>query len=63
MPRVANETAAARLARDLRDLKERTRGLSIHSEQEAGALREALADLHRHVDLAILVSGKPAANA
>ena len=63
MPRVPNESAAARLARDMRDLKGRIRGLSIHSEQEANALREALDDLHAYVDLAILVREKSAADA
>ena len=61
MPRVLNETAAVHLARDLRELKQRIRGLNIHSEQEAADLREALADLHTYVELAIRVRSKPAA--
>ena len=63
MPRVTNETAAARLARDLRTLKSRIRGLSIHDQEEADALTEALADLDAYVQIAIRVSGKAAAGA
>ena len=64
MPRVQlNEAPARRLARDLRDLKQRFRGLSIHSDDEAAALREALAELNGYVEVAIAVRVKQAADA
>lgn len=64
MPRTQpDETAGLRLARELRDLKQRIRGLSITSEQEADTLRRALAELNQYVNLAIRVRVKPAADA
>ena len=51
-----HETAALRFARELRELTSRMRGLTVHTQEEADALQEAVAGLRANALLAIRIN-------